>query len=78
MSLMQKLPDNLTKAIIYQRIAAAHKVRYSWHYNPENTKNLVEAYADSLGCPAEYIFFPLLTVVTSFVGNKGTIKINDS
>lgn len=31
-----------------------------------------------MGCPNEYIFFPLLTVSSSFIGTNRKIKINDS
>ena len=31
-----------------------------------------------LGCPVEYILFPLLTVTASFIGTNGRIQINDS
>jgi hypothetical protein len=78
MSLLQKLPENLNKIIIYQRIAAAHDISYSWKNNEQKTKKLVQAYANSLGCPDEYIFFSLLTVSASFIGNNGSLRINES
>ena len=78
MSLVHKLPENLTKALIYQRISLAQGISFPWERTSPNTRQLVRAYADSLGCPDEYIFFPLLTVSASFIGTHGKININDS
>ena len=78
MLLLQKIPENLNKTIIYQRIAAAHSISYSWQHNGIQTKQLIQAYSNSLGCPNEYIFFPFLTVTASFIGNNGTIRMNNS
>lgn len=38
----------------------------------------MQAYSNSLGCPDECIFFPLLTITASFIGTNGTLKINES
>jgi len=78
MSLVHKLPENLNKALIYQRISAGQAISFPWEKTSNQTRNLVRAYADSLGCPAEYILFPLLTVTASFIGTHGRIQINDS
>jgi len=78
MSLVDKLPENLNKALIYQRISAGQAISFPWEKTSNQTRNLVRAYADSLGCPAEYILFPLLTVTASFIGTHGRIQINDS
>ena len=78
MSLLHKLPDNLNKALIYQRISAGQAISFPWDKTSTKTRNLVQAYSNSLGCPDEYIFFPLLTVAASFIGTNGTMQINDS
>lgn len=78
MSLVHKLPENLNKAMIYQRISGGQAISFPWEKTSSQTQNLVRAYADSLGCPAEYILFPLLTVTASFIGTNGRIQINDS
>ena len=67
MSLVHKLPENVNRTFIYQRISATSQ-----------TQNLVSAYADSLGCPQEYILFFLLTVTASFIGTLGRIHVKDS
>ena len=72
MSLVHKLPENLNKNLIYQRISAGQAITFAWEKTTTPTRNLVHAYADSLGCPAEYIIFPLLTVTASFIGTHGT------
>ena len=78
MSLVHKLPENLNKTMIYQRISARQAISFPWEKTTPQTQNLVRAYAESLGCPEEYILFPLLTVTASFIGTHGRIKINDS
>ena len=78
MSLVHKLPENLNKTLIYQRISAGQAISFPWEKTTTQTRNLVRAYADSLGCPEEYIPFPLLTVTASFIGTHGRIQINDS
>lgn len=78
MSLVHKLPENLNKNLTYQRISAGQAITFAWEKTTTPTRNLVHAYADSLGCPAEYILFPLLTVTASFIGTHGRIQINDS
>jgi hypothetical protein len=37
----------------------------------------VSAHAEAIGAPKEYIYFPLLTVIASFMGVNAEIKIND-
>ena len=39
---------------------------------------LINALADAIGCPCEFIFFPLLTIIASCVCINGTIRINDT
>ena len=78
MSLVHKLPENVNKTLIYQRITAGQAILFPWDKTTTQTRNLVRAYADSLGCPEEYILFPLLTVTASFIGTHGRIHINDS
>ena len=77
MSLLTKLPENLTKQLIFKRITAAQSISFPWRDVANNTLRLVQAYSNSLGCPDEYIFFPLLTITASFIGTNGTLKINE-
>ena len=37
---------------------------------------LITAHADAIGVPLEFIFWPLLTAVASFIGTNGQIRIN--
>ena len=57
MSLLTKLPENLTKQLIFKRITAAQSISFPWRDVANNTLRLVQAYSNSLGCPDEYIFF---------------------
>ena len=78
MSLVHKLPENLNKNLILSENfcrTSDYVCLGEDHY--ANTKS-GHAYADSLGCPAEYILFPLFTVTASFIGTHGRIHINDS
>jgi len=36
---------------------------------------LTTALADAVGCPVEFLFFPLLTIVASCIGVNGSIQI---
>ena len=78
MSLVHKLPENLNKTLIYQKISARQAISFPWEKITTQTRNLGRAYAESLGCPEEYILFPLLKVTASFIGTHGRIQINDS
>ena len=78
MSLVHKRPENLNKTLICQKISAGQAILSPWEKTTNQTRNLVRTYADSLGCPAEYILFPPLTVTASFIGTHGRIQINDS
>ena len=77
MSLLTKLPENLTKQLIFKRITAAQSISFPWRDVANNTLRLVQAYSNSLGCPDKYIFFPLPTITASFIGTNGTLKINE-
>ena len=37
---------------------------------------LVTAHADAIGVPLEFILWPLLTTVASFVGTNGQVQVN--
>ena len=39
---------------------------------------MLNSYASAVGCPMEYMFLPLLTTCTSFMGANTCIKINDT
>ena len=36
----------------------------------------IEGHADAVGAPKEYIFFPLMTVVASFMGVNARMQVN--
>ena len=78
MSLIHKLPENVNRTLIYQRISAGQAILFPWDKTTTQTRNLVRAYANSLGCPEEYILCALLTVNASFIGTHRRIHINDS
>ena len=42
----------------------------------EEALKLVTAHADAIGVPIEFILWPLLTAVASFIGTKGHIEVN--
>ena len=42
------------------------------------TRDMLKAYAGAVGCPPEYIFFPLLTTCCSFMGASSCVKINET
>jgi len=42
----------------------------------QNLVKLTTALADAVGCPVEFLFFPLLTIVASCIGVNGSIQIN--
>ena len=42
------------------------------------TKELLTTYAGAVGCPAEYLFLPLLTTCAAFMGASSRLKINDT
>ena len=37
---------------------------------------LVAALSDAIGCPVEFIFFPLLTIVAACMGINAHVKVN--
>ena len=47
-------------------------------YTTQTTKDILQAYAGAVGCPAEYLFLPLLTTCASFMGAQTKVKINDT
>ena len=58
-------------------ISNAQKVKLPWSRACSSTLlKTVEAHADAVGAPKEYIFFPLLTVAASFIGINGSMCIN--
>lgn len=74
MSLLHKLPENLNKTLIYQRISSGQAILFPWEKTTTPTRNLVRGYADSLGCPEEYILFPLLTLPPLLEHMEGSIS----
>ena len=71
-----KLPENLSKTLIFKRIAASQSVAFPWKDVTKKTFQMMQAYSNSLGCPDEYIFFPLPTKTASIVDTNGIVKIN--
>ena len=59
------------------RISNAQKLKLPWSRacSPTLLKT-VQAHADAVGAPKEYVFFPLLTVTASFMGVNGNMCIN--
>lgn len=41
-----------------------------------STRNFVTAYAQLLGCPREFLLFPLLSIIASFMGTSACIRFN--
>ena len=37
----------------------------------------IQAHADAIGCPSEYIFYPLLMIAAGFMGVRTQIQINE-
>lgn len=63
---------------IKQRIASAQSIKLQWdEVCSEELLRVIQAHADAIGAPKQYIFFPLLTVVASFMGVNATIAINE-
>ena len=59
------------------RISNAQKLKLPWSRACSSTLlKTVEAHADAVGAPKEYVFFPLLTVAASFIGINGSMCIN--
>ena len=42
----------------------------------ENTVKLIRSHADAVGCPREFIFFPLLTTIAYCCGAGTSINVN--
>ncbi|XP_070536066.1 uncharacterized protein [Ptychodera flava] len=60
-----------------QQIEAAQRVSLDiQQVAGESVFTTVEALANAVGCPKEFIFFPLLSVCASMMGNNAVIRIN--
>lgn len=71
MSANKKLTES-----VKNRISNAHKIVLDWESAcSEQVLKLITAHADAIGSPKHYIFFPLLTVIASFMGISARVKI---
>lgn len=60
-----------------RRITNAQKIEIDWTKAcSEGVLRMISAHADAIGSPKHYIYFPLLTVIGSFMGVNASIKIN--
>ena len=59
------------------RISSAQGLTFDWDKccSPSLIRT-IEGHADAVGAPKEYIFFPLLTVVASFMGVNARMCVN--
>lgn len=59
------------------RISSAQGLTLDWgRCCSPSLIHTIEGHADAVGAPKEYIFFPLLTVVASFMGVNARICVN--
>ena len=59
------------------RICNAQGIKLNWsRASSPPLLRTVQAHADAVGAPKEYIFFPLLTVAASFMVINGSMCIN--
>ena len=62
---------------IKARINSTQRLLLDWNKCCSPTLiRTIEGHADAVGAPKEYIFFPLLTVVASFMGINARMYIN--
>lgn len=68
----------LPKSVVKLRTTAAQNVEANLaSMCGENTLKFVDGYANALGCPREFVFFPLLSTVAHFMGIKSRIRVTD-
>ena len=59
------------------RINSAQEFSLDWNRSCSSSLiRTIEGHADAVGAPKEYIFFPLLTVVASFMGVNARMCVN--
>ena len=60
-----------------ERIHSAQEVKLNFNTCCSTTLlRTVESHADAIGAPKEYIFFPLLTIIASFMGVNAKMNVN--
>jgi len=60
-----------------RRISEAKSARFKWpKVASKPLHDVVEAHANAIGSPKEFIFVPMLTVAASFMGIKAVVRIN--
>jgi len=60
-----------------RRVSEAKSARFEWpKVASEPLHNVVEAHANAIGSPKEFIFVPMLTVAASFMGINAVVQIN--
>lgn len=63
---------------IDRRVAAAQRVTVDFDKCTTQTiKKLIKCHANSIGSPLEFIFFPLLSVTSHFMGPYTRVEVND-
>ena len=62
---------------VKQKIAKAQSIKLPWNeVCNDEVLQVVQAQADAIGAPKEYIFFPMLTVIASFMGVNASCMVN--
>ena len=56
--------------------AQSNRISFGDGFVSARMTQLIGAHADAIGVPLEFIFWPLLTAVGSFIGTNGHIRIN--
>ena len=73
----QLAAKKMTKEI-KKRIQTAQELKLDWDKAcSAELLTTITAHAEAIGSPKEYIYFPLLTVIASFMGVNATIDINE-
>ncbi len=63
---------------VKNRITNAQEIQLDWSKACSgDLLKLITAHSDAIGSPKHYIYFPLLTVIASFMGVNASIKINE-
>lgn len=73
----QILAKKMTKEVKI-RIKKAQEIELKWKDTcSEELEKMITAHASAIGTPIHYIYFPLLTVIGSFMGVNACIHINE-
>lgn len=70
--------NNLTLLEIDRRVAAAQRLALDLDQcTSDKVKSLVKLHANTIGCPVEFMFMPLLTLTSHFMGPDTRVKVKD-